>query len=73
MSEARKRGSYNERVALAHERKQWVEENRRIERMEREAAMLPEQKRKRQEVRKLLAITAGLMVAGVSRPFSFSV
>jgi hypothetical protein len=60
MAEARKRGSFNERVKLAHERKVWVEENKRIERMQLESAMTQAQKRKRSEARMLLAFTAGM-------------
>lgn len=46
MSEARKRGGFNARVADAHERKLQVEEDRRIWRMEREAEQASLQRRK---------------------------
>lgn len=65
MAVQRKRGNFNERVKAAHERKVLVEENRRIDRMECEANMCMAQKRKRIEVRQLLALTAG-MVSGIS-------
>ena len=39
MSTARKRCDFNERVKIAHERKEWVEECRRIDRMEHDAHM----------------------------------
>jgi uncharacterized protein (DUF2345 family) len=60
MAEARKRGSFNERVKIAHERKVWVEENKRIERMQLESAMTQAQKRKRHEARLLVAFAAGI-------------
>lgn len=77
MSNERKRGGFNERVKLAHERKDWVEENRRIERMERDADTATTQKRKRSEVKELLAFAAGLSGAAVTMPaglqFGFAV
>ena len=60
MAEARKRGSFNERVAMAHERKEWVEENRRIERMECEAQNSVAHKRNKNKVKSLLAIALAL-------------
>lgn len=47
MSVQRKRGVFNEQVKLAHERKEWVEENRRIDRMQYEAYMSIIHKHKR--------------------------
>ena len=46
---------FNERVQQAHERKEWMEECRRIDRMELEADISIAQKRKRLAV-KLLAV-----------------
>lgn len=62
MSVERKRGMFNERVKLAHERKEWVEENRRIDRMQYEACMGLVQKRKRSEG---LALTASLRLTAM--------
>ena len=47
MSVQRKRSNINERISLAHERKEQVKEDRRICRMEREADVAVAQKRKR--------------------------
>ena len=62
MSIQRKRGVFNEQVKLAHERKECVEENHRIDRMEYEACMGLVQKRKRS---KFLALAAGLRIANM--------
>jgi hypothetical protein len=70
MSTERKRGQFNERVILAHERKEWIEENKRLERMEREAALLPMQRRKRLIAQQLVAMTVGLCAA---KPRGFSI
>jgi len=64
MSESRKRGSFNERVKMAHERKEIIEENRRIQRMEREASMSIQTKRKRANLRMLMAFAAGAIASG---------
>lgn len=50
MSNARKRSGYNERITLAHERKEWVEESRRIARMELEMYMAACQRQKRSNI-----------------------
>lgn len=62
MSTQRKRVMFNEQIKLNHERKEWVEENRRIERMEYEACMGIVQKQKRS---KFLALAAGLRIANM--------
>ena len=64
MSVQRKRGVFNEQVKLAHERKEWVEENRRIDRMQYEACMGVVQKRKRSEA---IALSTCLRLKGNSQ------
>ena len=70
MSNARKRSGFNERVKLAHERKDWVEENRRICRMEREAEVAFVQKQKRYSAGVLVAKTAQIIFPTLSPQFS---
>lgn len=62
MSAQRKKFSLNETIKLAHERKLWVQENQRIERMEREAYVSLQQKNKRQQAKALLASVASMVV-----------
>ena len=47
MSATRKHTAFNERVNLANERKCWIEESRRNERMAHDADVAHAQKRKR--------------------------
>lgn len=61
MSIQRKRSSFNERVTLAHERKVWTEENKRICRMEREAEVAFMQKQKRFHAGSLVAKAAQII------------
>lgn len=58
MSTQRKRTLFNERIAQVQERKVWIEEDRRICRMEREADVAFAQKRKRYFEGNLKALTA---------------
>ena len=70
MSIQRKRSSLNERITLAHERKVWVEENKRILRMEREAEVAFVQKQKRYSAGVLVAKTAQIIFPTLSPQFS---
>lgn len=70
MSTQRKRTTFNERVAQAHERKQIVEENRRICRMEREAEVAFVQKQKRFQAGNLVGKTAQIIFPTLSPQFS---
>ena len=70
MSNARKRSGFNERVKLAHERKDWVEENRRICRMEREAEVAFVQKQKRFQAGNLVGKTVQIIFPTLSPQFS---
>jgi len=58
MTIQRKRSSFNDRIKLANERKQWIEENRRIYQMEREANTAFSKKRKRFYARSLVAASS---------------
>lgn len=59
MGQAKARGTFEQRQALAVKRNDELLEARRQELREREAAMTPEEKQKRQNVRNLITTMAG--------------